>query len=175
VRHYYRLQPRPMTRKEYNACVDEHADKLYRFILKNIRDTDKAHDIVQDAYTKVWQKSESISFEKSKSYLFTTAYNTMIDMIRKEERMTRLEEHHQKNEVSFNTFSDLKEVLDEALQQLPEIQRTVVLLRDYEGYSYAEIGNITNLNEAQVKVYIFRARLALKQYIQRLDYVLEDR
>lgn len=162
-----------MTRNEYNRIVDEHADGLYRFILKNLRDKEKARDIVQEAFTKVWLKKDEIDVTKSKSYLFTTAYHTMIDLIRKDERSVRLELHHQSNEKSFNTYSDLKEVLDEALTQLPEIQRTVVLLRDYEGYSYAEIGEITLLSEAQVKVYIFRARMTLKSYITSLDKVLE--
>ncbi|NOU47262.1 MAG: RNA polymerase sigma factor [Bacteroidales bacterium] len=162
-----------MTRNEYNRCVDEHADGLYRFILKNLRDKEKARDIVQEAFTKVWLKKDEVDVMKSKSYLYTTAYHTMIDLIRKDERSVRLEQHHQNNEKSFNAYSDLKEVLDEALKQLPEIQRTVILLRDYEGYTYAEIGEITLLSEAQVKVYIFRARMTLKSYIQSLDKVLE--
>jgi RNA polymerase sigma-70 factor (ECF subfamily) len=62
--------------------------------------------------------------------------------------------------------------LDKALNTLNEIQRSVILLRDYEGYSYEEIGEITGLNESQVKVYIYRARLALKQYIGSLENVL---
>ncbi len=162
-----------MTRNDYNRCVDEHADGLYRFILKNLRDKEKARDIVQESFAKVWQKKDEVDVLKSKSYLFTTAYHTMIDMIRKDERSVRLEQRHQSNEKSYNTYSDLKDVLDEALTQLPEIQRTVVLLRDYEGYSYAEIGEITLLTEAQVKVYIFRARMTLKSYITSLDKVLE--
>ena len=162
-----------MTRNEFNRCVDEHADGLYRFILKNLRNKDKARDIVQEAFTKVWLKKEEIDVTKSKSYLFTTAYHTMIDQIRKDERSVRLEQHHQSLDKSYNTYSDLKEVLDEALKQLPAIQRTVILLRDYEGYSYAEIGEITQLSEAQVKVYIFRARMTLKSYIHSLEKVLE--
>jgi RNA polymerase sigma-70 factor (ECF subfamily) len=45
-------------------------------------------------------------------------------------------------------------------------------LRDYEGYSYEEIGKITGLNESQVKVYIYRARLNLKEYIGSLENVV---
>jgi len=71
-----------------------------------------------------------------------------------------------------NTYSDLKEILDEAVAKLPEIQRSVLLLRDYEGYSYDEIGEMTGLNESQVKVYIFRARSFLKSYIVSLDKVM---
>ena len=47
-----------------------------------------------------------------------------------------------------------------------------MVLRDYEGYNYAEIAEIANLTEAQVKVYIFRARKALKAYVKRLDLVI---
>lgn len=164
-----------MTRKEYNSCVDNHADGVYRFILKNIRDVEKARDIVQEAFVKMWYKADEIDYKKSKSYLFTTAYHTMIDTIRKDEKMSRMDGVHQYAEVSFNAFNDVKEVLDEALKTLPEIQRTVILLRDYEGYAYSEIGEITGLTEAQVKVYIFRGRTSLKNYIKRLDYVLEDK
>ena len=66
-------------------------------------------------------------------------------------------------------YSDLKEILDEALQRLPELQKSLVLLRDYEGYSYDEIGRITGLNESQVKVYIFRARTTLKNYLVSIE------
>ena len=55
---------------------------------------------------------------------------------------------------------------------MPEIQRSVVMLRDYEGYSYDEIGEICNLNESQVKVYIYRARLFLKEYIGSMERVI---
>jgi RNA polymerase sigma factor (sigma-70 family) len=164
-----------MTRSEYNRCVDEFADGIFRFVLKNLRDEDKARDVVQETFTKVWIKVDDVSYEKSKSYLFTTAYHTMIDMIRKDERQTRFDEKHLSGVVSYNSYSDLGLVLDEALGQLPEIQRTVILLRDYEGYAYNEIGEITGLTEAQVKVYIFRARQLLKKYIHSLDKVLEER
>ncbi len=162
-----------MTRKEYNRCVEDHADGLYRFIMKNIRDEEKARDIVQESFVKVWQKVDEVQFEKGKSYLYTTAYRTMIDELRKNKRTDRLEDYMMHREATYNSYSDVQEVLDEALKQLPEIQRTVVMLRDYEGYAYAEIGEITNLSESQVKVYIFRARMNLKKYLQKIDNLIE--
>ena len=69
-------------------------------------------------------------------------------------------------------YSDLKAVLNEAVNKLPEIQRMVVMLRDYEGYSYREIAEIRNLGESQVKVYIFRARVFLKNYIGDIEKVI---
>ncbi len=161
-----------MTTAEYNQCVDRHADGVYRFVLKNLRDEDKARDIVQDSFEKMWMKREEIDGSKARSYLFTTAYHTMIDSIRRERFSTVMNESVH-NEHAYNDgYSDLKEILDEAVARLPDIQRSVVLLRDYEGYSYQEIGEVTGLNESQVKVYIYRARTALKNYIGSLDAVI---
>ncbi len=161
-----------MTTAEYNLCVDNHADGVYRFILKNIGDEEQARDVVQEAFTRLWERRRDVNNEKVKSYLFTTAYHTMIDLIRKEKKQTRLEEYHTKEMVFESTSFDLKQILNEAVEKLPEIQKSVVLLRDYEGYSYEEIGEITGLNESQVKVYIYRARVFLKNYIGSLQNVL---
>jgi RNA polymerase sigma factor (sigma-70 family) len=161
-----------MTVNEYNNCVDNYSDGVYRFILKTVKDTDRAKDIVQESFTRMWEKVEDISYAKAKSYLFTAAYHTMIDDFRREKRLAAFEEAPVMEMTTENDYNDLKEVLDEAVQKLPPIQRSVLLLRDYEGYSYEEIGRMTDLNESQVKVYIFRARNSLKTYIGSLDRVM---
>jgi len=158
-----------MTVAEFNQCVDQHSDGVYRFILKNIRDEEAASDIVQDAFEKMWLKFREISQASAKSYLFTTAYHRLVDYTRKEKRIERINEGYDLPGNNNSHYSDLKEILDEALQRLPEIQKSLVLLRDYEGYSYEEIGKIAGLNESQVKVYIFRGRLALKNYLVSID------
>jgi RNA polymerase sigma factor (sigma-70 family) len=161
-----------MSIEHFNKCVDDHSDSVYRFILKNIKDQDKARDIVQDSFEKLWEKLESVSPGKMKSYLFTTAYHTMIDVIRKDKRQVDF------TSVSDDTYShtlqytDLNEVLHEAIERLPEIQRSVLLLRDYEGYSYNEIAEITGLNESQVKVYIYRGRMFLKNFIGKMEILI---
>jgi RNA polymerase sigma-70 factor (ECF subfamily) len=161
-----------MTVREYNQCVEDHADGVYRFILKNLKDEENARDIVQDAFAKMWEKARDIAFEKSKSYLFTAAYHTMIDFIRKQKNKESFQDFHRPEEIHEGGYSDLKEVLDEALSKLPDVQRSVILLRDYEGYSYNEIGEIMSLNESQVKVYIYRARIAMKNYLVSMDVVI---
>ncbi|KAF0197583.1 MAG: RNA polymerase sigma-70 factor ECF subfamily [Bacteroidetes bacterium] len=161
-----------MTAAEYNSCVSNYSDRVYRFILKNIGDEERARDIVQDSFFKMWEKSGEISSEKAKSYLFTTAYHTMIDDIRRFKRTTGLDEAVSDRLTVSNTYNDLQQVLNLALAKLPEIQKAVITLRDYEGYSYEEIGKITGLNESQVKVYIYRARVSLKEYIGSLDSVI---
>ncbi len=161
-----------MTAKEYNKAVDLYADNLFRFVVKHLKNEMSSQDVVQETYTKVWLKHEEISAEKIKSYLFTTAYNTMLDWIKKEKRNADFETAKNFTSVEQSTAFDLSEVLNEGLEKLPEIQRSVVLLRDYEGYNYAEIAEITGLNESQVKVYIFRARQSLKDYIRKIELVI---
>jgi len=161
-----------MTRSEYNKAVDIHADGLYRFMLKSMKDEDAAKDVVQDVFTKLWEKHENVAYEKAKSYLFTAGYRTMIDHYRKNSRMTMMEEGYEKMQVHNEQYSDLKEILNEAVDKLPEVQKSVILLRDYEGYSYQEIGEILDLKESQVKVYIFRARKFLQNYLKSIEAVL---
>lgn len=161
-----------MTINDYNLAVTDYSDRLFRFVLKSIRDVHKAEDIVQDSYEKLWKNVENVNAGKVKSYLFTTAYHTMIDNIRKDKHSSYNEDMTIKEESHETTYSDLSEILNEAVNRLPEVQRMVLLLRDYEGYSYLEIGELTNLNESQVKVYIYRARVFLKNYIRKMEVVI---
>ncbi|MEA1873422.1 MAG: RNA polymerase sigma factor [Bacteroidota bacterium] len=162
-----------MTVKEYNQSVDEFSDNVYRFIMSNIRNEDMARDIVQDAYERLWNNHEKVDAGKVRSYLFTTAHNRMIDMIRKRKYEQQVDEIPEIS-ASYhdNQYSDLQEILKDALQNLSEIQRSVILLRDYENYSYKEIAEMTELTETQVKVYIFRARQSLKIYIGSIEAVI---
>lgn len=161
-----------MTIKDYNRAVDTWADGLYRFVLKNISDSEKSRDIIQDCFEKMWMHRENIDSEKVKAYLFTAAHHTMIDYIRKAKHETSLDWKAVAEPIVNHAYSDLQEVLHEAVQRLPEIQRSVVMLRDYEGYSYREISGITGITEVQVKVYIYRARVFLKSYIGQIQSVV---
>jgi len=160
-----------MTIEEYNKSVDLFSDNVYRFILKNAKDEALAQDVVQDSYEKLWLNYKNVQFEKVKSYLFTTAYRTMIDHFRKNKRITNTDSYEQFNHSHNEQYSDISEILKEAVNQLPEDQKVAIMLRDYEGYSYKEIADITGLNESQVKVYIYRARVFLKNYIVKVENV----
>lgn len=161
-----------MTVSEYNTSVDKFSDGIFRFILKNIRDEENSKDIVQESFLRLWERRQNVTFDKVKTYLFTTAYHLMIDMIRRGKNKSTYENQYYDKEITATEFSDLSEILEKAVNQLPEIQKTAVLLRDYEGYSYQEIGEITGLNESQVKVYIYRARMFLKHYIGSMERVI---
>jgi len=159
-----------LTTKQYNDAVDAFADGLFRFAAKQCNDRSLAKDIVQDAFTRLWMNKENVDFTKVKSYLFTSVNRLVIDYWRKSKRMTGMEAAPQ-TAGKPDEYSNLKEILDRELQNLPEMQRIVILLRDYESFSYAEIGVITDLSEAQVKVYIYRGRKALKKRLEKMNIV----
>ncbi len=161
-----------MTEREYNECVTEYADNVYRFIVKNLRHEEDARDVVQTAFEKMWRNRETVDAEKCKSYLFTVAYHQMIDHIRKVKRIQLREDFSDETRIQNQPVNNLKKVLEEALSRLNETQRSLVLLKDYEGYSYEEIGQIMNLNSSQVKVYLHRARVQLKEYLVKMENVI---
>ncbi len=161
-----------MTEREYNECVNLYADNVYRFILKNLRHIEDAKDVVQGAFEKLWTNRSQVDNERSKSYLFTVAYHQMIDHIRKNKRVSLQEDFNEHDKGVIAPKHDTKRILNEALAKLNEKQRSLVLLKDYEGYSYEEIGQITGLNESQVKVYLHRARLQLREYIVSPENVI---
>jgi len=161
-----------MTEKDYNECVRHYADNVYRFILKNLRHEEDARDVVQTAFEKLWVNREGVDAQKSKSYLFTVAYHQMIDHIRKVKKIHLRESFSEETRITNKPANNLKKVLEQALDTLSETQRSLVLLKDYEGYSYEEIGIITGLNESQVKVYLYRARIQLKNYLVSPENVL---
>ncbi|WP_321288330.1 RNA polymerase sigma factor [uncultured Sunxiuqinia sp.] len=161
-----------MTVEEYNQAVNLYADGIFRFVLKNIKDQEKARDIVQDSFEKLWMHKRTVDSCKIKSYLLSTAYHRTIDVIRKDQRQKRYDDLQLQDEGHDQQYSDIGEVLNQAIRLLPEDQRSVLMLRDYEGYSYKEISELTALSESQVKVYIYRARVFLKNYIGKLDVLV---
>lgn len=161
-----------MTEKEYNKCVDLYSDNLFRFIVKNLGHTEDARDVVQNAFEILWKHCQEVPFEKGKSYLFTVAYHNMIDHVRKVKRITLVENFKEESRIADTNVHNAREVMEKALAHLSEVQRSLILLKDYEGYSYEEIGTIMELNPSQVKVYLHRARLHLKEYLVKMQNVI---
>ncbi|MDR0790310.1 MAG: RNA polymerase sigma factor [Bacteroidales bacterium] len=162
-----------MNENDYNRLVMQHSDGIFRFLARICGDRAKAKDLTQDVFLKLWECRMNIDDNKTRAWLFKTAHNAFIDNERHNKIMIKdndyLDLQCQKVQ---NGYSDLKEVLSNALSALPEMQKSAILLRDYEGYSYDEIGKILSLSAQQVKVYIFRARTSLKQMIGKIENVI---
>jgi len=161
-----------MTEKEYNECVRLYADNVYRFIVKNLRHEENAKDVVQASFEKLWVNRDTVENARCKSFLFTVAYHQMIDHLRKNKRVRLQDEFSAETKTTMQPNRNINKILNEALQRLSETQRSLVLLKDYEGYSYDEIAQITSLSESQVKVYLHRARIQLKNYLVKPENVI---
>jgi RNA polymerase sigma factor (sigma-70 family) len=156
-----------LKRQEYNISVENHSDSLYRFAVNFLKNEEEAQDVVQDVFEKLWMNRDKVEFEKAKSWLFTCAHNAMINFINKKARFIKLASELQTEKVESNSFSfESKQVINHIVGILPPIQKTIILLRDLEGYSYEEIGDILSLSSSQVKVYLFRARLKIKKQLK---------
>ena len=144
---------------------------MYRFLLKQLGNEMEAEDIVQNTFEKLWRNRETVFFDKAKSYLFTVAYRNMIDYTRRQKFVGSNENMPEQRERDFEVQLEQREVLELGLNQLSDIQKTLILLRDYEGYSYEEMAEMTELTISQVKVYLFRGRKKLQQFLKALDKV----
>lgn len=163
-----------MNRREYNIAVKEYSGRLFGFSLKYLQNSEDASDIVQDVFEKLWKNRKKVEPAKVKSWLFTCAHNAMINFMKKKSRMTYSDDMSQSegSQESHSKSYEMKEVIEKVLSQLPPVQKSIILLRDLEGYNYKEIGEILELSEAQVKVYLFRARNKIKKQLKDLTILV---
>jgi len=158
-----------MDATDYNACVRDWADALFRFACKCTGQQSDARDVVQNSFEVLWQKKGEVLPGKAKAYLFQVAYRQSVDNYRKRSKVAFMDAPE---ETWTPNNPDLKKILDRALAQLDDQSRALVLLKDYEGYSYEEIAQITALSDSQVKVYLHRARKTLKEYLVSVENII---
>ncbi len=158
--------------QDYNQAVKDYTRNIFRFLHKSLRDEEAVNDLVQDCFLKLWQHRENVDPAKVKSWLFAVAHNAMLNYVKASARKVQLTESHDTSMVYQNHGFDTKAILDKVLNELPSLQKSILLLRDLEGYEYREIGEILELNESQVKVYLFRARQKVKEAIKELANVI---
>jgi len=161
-----------MTNQEYNDCVDQYADALYGFAHQYLRDSFEAENVVQNTFEKLWVRLEKVEVKTAKAFIYKITYNNCIDIIRKSKREVIMEDTMEKSHAHNDQYTDVMEVVKKAVEKLPVNQKSAVMLRDYEGYDYKSIAQITGMTEAQVKINIFRARKYLKGYLKDLYAVI---
>lgn len=163
-----------MKTAEYNSVVNEVSDRLFRYALKLTNDTESAKDLVQESFLKLWNNVEKIDTEHARPFLYRVLFNKMVDNKRKMKRITHMEVMPEKA-VDKNVYNEEREIIDQAFEQLEEKQKKIIMLRDWDGYSYEEIAEILEINLNQVKVNLFRARKKMKSAVCSIDQNIMSR
>ena len=101
-----------MTSKEYNNCVKLYADRVYRFIIKHVKNEADAKDVVQNAFLVLWNKHAQIEAGKARAFLFSVAYNNMVDGYRKMKRVQHWADMPEDSRIVYQTSNELKEVFE---------------------------------------------------------------
>lgn len=162
-----------MTTDEYNQGVKLWADDVFRFAMRSCGDRAVSQDAVQEAFASLWEHRGNVPREKGKPFLITVAYNRIADHFRHEQvrrdSQAYMPPSHSERRRPDEEF-DIKEAVERALETLPHIQRSILQLKDVEGYSYKEISNILMISDQQVCVYLYRARVALKRQLKDYEY-----
>ncbi|MBO6118570.1 MAG: RNA polymerase sigma factor [Bacteroidales bacterium] len=173
-----------MTDKEYKDTVMQISDRVMRFLVKNLRSSrmntdtglcsgeyyEDARDILQDSLITLWNNKTDVEFAKAKSYLFTVAYRNMLNVLKqtkiRTDRIKEMHNFHDAKAVGRETDYDNKQLINRAMEQLPENMRSCLLLKDWEGYKTSEISQITGISEQNVKITLFRARKKLREILK---------
>ncbi len=157
--------------RTYNECVHQWSDPLYRFACRCLSDSEEARDVVQTAFIALWEARDKVTPDKAKAWLFQVAYRQSVNAFRRQSRLVSTDVLTEDSFVA-PAYQRPNRSLESAIDQLDNQARALVLLKDWEGYRYDEIGRITGLSETQVKVYLHRARKQLKTYLVSVENVL---
>ena len=154
----------------FNQLYKAYAKDVHRFAFWLCADADDANDITLETFERAWLSDSEIRTETVKAYLFTIARNRFLDKWKKRKRHAPLNDAipdlapspEMKTELQMELQSTLQ-----AMQKLPELDRSVLILRAEEGLSYEEISRATGLTVGSVKVRVFRARAKLVALLQK--------
>jgi RNA polymerase sigma-70 factor (ECF subfamily) len=148
----------------FEELYEKHAKDLYRFALYLCGNHAEAEDLTSEAFVRAWNASGEIRAATAKSYLFTIVRNCFLSQRIRKSKHDQLDDNLADPAAGPYASTERKDQLDwalAALQELPEVDRTVLLLRVQEEMSYQEIADTVGLSMAAVKVRIHRARTKL--------------
>ncbi len=157
-----------MTRAEYNDNIQNWSGNVLRFAVWNCGDRMRGEDAMQEAFARLWEIKEQVPVTNGLGFLLTVVRRYLIDCFRHDAVVARVHEEMTKTAetVGYDNNTGMSDEMYEALGSLSEVQRSILQLRDVEGYSYKEIAKMMNLSDQQVQVYLFRARTNLKKKLQ---------
>lgn len=156
----------------FNQIVDKYKDRLMNVIFRMVQGTEEAEDIVQETFLRVYQHRDSFDFRHCFStWLYTIALNLARNELRKRKRFKFFDIFAMQGKegeiaVEMELPSNLPQVLEKALESLPEKYKTAFVLRDIQELPYEEVAKIMNIPLGTVKSRVNRARAILRDKLK---------
>jgi len=156
----------------FNQIVDKYKDRLMNVIFRMVQGTEEAEDIVQETFLRVYQHRDSFDFRHCFStWLYTIALNLARNELRKRKRFKFFDIFDMQGKegeiaVEMELPSNLPQVLEKALESLPEKYKTAFVLRDIQELPYEEVAQIMNIPLGTVKSRVNRARAILRDKLK---------
>jgi RNA polymerase sigma-70 factor, ECF subfamily len=161
----------------FRQLVDLHQNRVYSLALYLLRDRAEAEDVCQEAYTKLWRHLDKVETPAAKAWLLKVTRNLCLDRLRARQSFCDIDEHTtliggDEPQQSL-AHEQLQRWLSEAICQLKEPYKSLIVLRDMQQHSYEHIGQTLALNLNQVKSYLFRARRQLRDLLRDVSHKIE--
>ncbi|MDR2064384.1 MAG: sigma-70 family RNA polymerase sigma factor [Prevotellaceae bacterium] len=145
------------------------ADKTYRLAKSILTDEHKAQDAVQDLNLKLWEKRNELDkIENIAGFVLRSMRNLCLDRLRQKHAENELSNDLEYKESDPYLQLEKKDMAARAtvlINRLPELQRTIIRMRDVEGFELNEIAEITSLTENAVRVNLSRARQKIREQL----------
>lgn len=162
--------------REFERLVRESRHRLYGYAVHFLGSREEAEDIVQDAYLRLWSHRSSVRPDGAMGWLISVTRNLCLDKVRRRkvrsavdvdtEKLSQIAAGGRSPEDNASS-SVFEELVADALRQLPDTQRSIVILREMLGMSYNEICDALDLPLTTVKVYLHRGRKELRHHLTR--------
>ena len=158
-----------MNSKQFNTQILTLSDKLFLLAKSMLRNTEAAEDAVQELNMKLWEKRKNLNeIENVQAFTMKAMRNLCLDTIRQQKVEGELPaefEFQELNPYQQTEHKDLAGRVKKLIDNLPELQRTIIRMRDVEGLEIAEIAFITSITENAVTVNLSRARQKIREKI----------
>jgi RNA polymerase sigma-70 factor (ECF subfamily) len=155
--------------KKYRQWVKEYQDQAWTVARYILKDAQEAEDATQEAFVKLWKNQDNIDPRRVKPWLMKVTRNGCLDRLRRRRDNVELDESHIAGDVAGPlqgaTATEIGVWLKRAIGGLKEPYRSLVVLRDINQHSYEEVAAMLELNLAQVKTYLHRARKQLREQL----------
>jgi RNA polymerase sigma-70 factor (ECF subfamily) len=163
-----------MNDKEFQYKIIPLKDKIFRFANRLLANSTEAEDVTQDILMKLWSMKQHLDkYNSHEALAIQSTKNLCLDRL-KHEKTKKTKLSGLQHSYPFNSVSDyadryeIREMIQEAINQLPPLQRMIIHLRDVEGYEFSEIESALEMHENAIRVNLSRARTKVKEHLQKI-------